>query len=99
MRGGTTDEARVKELYETLDAKLNAYDKLLSKQKYLAGEQITLADLYHLPYGFMLGQAGFDIMTQKPNVARLVFLLSSRLQFRRTAGVSATLLLIIYILT
>lgn len=73
MRGLTTNEERVKELYATLEAKLDAYNTILGKQKYLAGDQITLADLFHLPYGFMLGQAGYDIMTQKPNVARLVF--------------------------
>ncbi|EIM90667.1 glutathione S-transferase-like protein [Stereum hirsutum FP-91666 SS1] len=70
MRGLTTNEERVKELYATLEAKLDAYNTILGKQKYLAGDQITLADLFHLPYGFMLGQAGYDIMTQKPNVAR-----------------------------
>ncbi|EIM90669.1 glutathione S-transferase-like protein [Stereum hirsutum FP-91666 SS1] len=69
-RGLATDEERVKELSTKLDAKLDAYDKLLSKQKYLAGEQITLADLFHLSYGTMLDQAGLDIMTRKPNVAR-----------------------------
>lgn len=69
-RGLATDEERVKELSIKLDAKLDAYDKLLSKQKYLAGEQITLADLFHLSYGAMLDQAGLDIMTRKPNVAR-----------------------------
>lgn len=72
MRGNKTDEERVKILLAQLDEKLNAYDKVLSKQKYLAGDEITLADLYHIPYGCMVGQAGFDIMKNKPNVARYV---------------------------
>ena len=38
MRGGTTDEKRVKELTETLYAKLEAYELILSKRKYLAGD-------------------------------------------------------------
>ena len=38
MRGGTTDEKRVKELTETLYAKLEAYELILSKRNYLAGD-------------------------------------------------------------
>jgi glutathione S-transferase len=38
MRGMTTNEERVKELAATLDQKLNAYDVILGKQKYLAGD-------------------------------------------------------------
>ncbi|KAF9001510.1 thioredoxin-like protein [Cyathus striatus] len=33
-------------------------------------EELTLADLFHLPYGAMLEGAGSDIIQQKPNVAR-----------------------------
>ncbi|KAJ6600869.1 thioredoxin-like protein [Mycena sp. CBHHK59/15] len=42
-----------------LSAKLDAY------------EEVTLADLFHLPYGSMLAMAGSDLLTTKgPNVAR-----------------------------
>jgi glutathione S-transferase len=37
MRGARTDDAEVAKLTATLDAKLDVYDKILSKQKYLAG--------------------------------------------------------------
>ena len=37
MRGGKTDHKRVKALNATLDAKLDAYERILAKQKYLAG--------------------------------------------------------------
>lgn len=37
MRGGTPDEAKVAELTKTLEAKLQAYEVILGKQKYLAG--------------------------------------------------------------
>lgn len=37
MRGGTTDEKRVADLTESLNAKLDVYDNILSKRKYLAG--------------------------------------------------------------
>ncbi|KIY44818.1 glutathione S-transferase [Fistulina hepatica ATCC 64428] len=69
---GPTDEAKVSALLQTLNTKLDAYDKILSKQKYLAGDEITLADLFHLPYGTMLTATGCDFLTSKskPNVAR-----------------------------
>ena len=38
MRGGVTDEKRVADLTETLNAKLDVYDKILSKRRYLAGD-------------------------------------------------------------
>jgi hypothetical protein len=37
MRGGTTDVAVYENLLKGLNAKLDVYDKILSKQKYLAG--------------------------------------------------------------
>lgn len=36
--GGKTDENVAAELLKTLDSKLDAYEKILSKQKYLAGD-------------------------------------------------------------
>ncbi|EIM86362.1 glutathione S-transferase-like protein [Stereum hirsutum FP-91666 SS1] len=68
--GGTPDDAVAAELLKTLDAKLDAYETILSKQKYLAGDDYTLADLYHLPYGYMLAAAGSDTMSRRPNVGR-----------------------------
>ena len=38
MRGLSTNEARVKELTDTLYVKLDAYEEILSKRKYLAGD-------------------------------------------------------------
>ncbi|KAH8798028.1 glutathione S-transferase [Flagelloscypha sp. PMI_526] len=69
---GEPDKAIVEGLVEKLSAKLDAYDKILSAQKYLAGNELTLADLAHLPYGTLLGVAGYDVLTSdaKPNVAR-----------------------------
>jgi glutathione S-transferase len=72
-RGGKTDEVRVGELATTLEGKLAGYEKILSKQKYLAGDEITLADLFHLPYGSMLAPQGFKFLEDSekfPNVAR-----------------------------
>ncbi|KAJ7198281.1 glutathione S-transferase [Mycena pura] len=79
MRGLTTDQARFDALVEQLSAKLDGYEVILGKQKYLAGNEVTLADLYHLPYGSMLARAGCDLMTTKgPNVTRWFNELCSR---------------------
>ncbi|KAG6847142.1 hypothetical protein H0H93_009901 [Arthromyces matolae] len=76
--GETPDLAVFDALIKKLDAKLDAYEKILSKQKYLAGDELTLADLFHLPYGTMLATAGSNIMETKPNVARWFNSLTSR---------------------
>ncbi|TRM64616.1 thioredoxin-like protein [Schizophyllum amplum] len=57
-------------LLSTLDKKLEGYEAILSKQKYLAGDEVTLADLFHLPYGSLLPKIGFNGLEEKPNVAR-----------------------------
>ncbi|PPQ98158.1 hypothetical protein CVT26_003204 [Gymnopilus dilepis] len=78
MKGLKTDEARFNEYIDTLSKKLDGYERILSKQKYLAGNELTLADLYHLPYAEMLPKAGSNIMQEKPNVARWLKDISSR---------------------
>lgn len=72
MRGGQTDHKRVEELKATLRMKLEGYERILNKHRYLAGDvcsshlhlvnadwlagsqEITLVDLFHLPYGTMV---------------------------------------------
>jgi len=58
---------------ETLKAKLKGYDAILSKQKYLAGDQLTLVDLFHLPHATALVEVlKLDCFTSEetPNVKR-----------------------------
>ncbi|KAI5984874.1 glutathione S-transferase [Pisolithus albus] len=70
-RGLPTNEQAVAERLTMLEAKLDAYDVILGKQKYLAGDQVTLADLQHLPYGTLLANSGFsEIFSKRPNVSR-----------------------------
>ncbi|KAL7409601.1 glutathione S-transferase [Mrakia frigida] len=57
-KGIAADEAKVADLTATLAAKLAVYENILSKQKYLAGNSITIADLFHLPYGQMAVELG-----------------------------------------
>ncbi|KAJ7250728.1 glutathione S-transferase [Mycena rebaudengoi] len=78
-RGGTTDEERVKSLLVTMESKLDAYEKILSKQKYLAGETLTIADLFHLPWAYALTErANLDLIPSRPNLARWYQDISSR---------------------
>jgi glutathione S-transferase len=72
-RGGKPDEAKVEELEKTLAAKLEGYERILSKSKYLAGDQLTLGDVFHLPYGAMAESTGVTLLSDAekyPNVAR-----------------------------
>ncbi|KAJ4157685.1 hypothetical protein NW754_009333 [Fusarium falciforme] len=64
---GPADEDVVKAKLEDLDKALQGYERILSKQKYLAGDNITLADLFHLPYGDMSEPFGFgELLTKYP---------------------------------
>ncbi|KAI5123834.1 hypothetical protein M0805_009126 [Coniferiporia weirii] len=71
MRGQQTDKVREAESVQALEDSLKVYEVILSKQKYLAGDEFTLADLFHLPYGTILTEyANFTGLEATPNVAR-----------------------------
>jgi len=50
-RGLKTDETLASAQQAELEKKLDAYEVILSKQKYIGGNELTLADLFHLPFG------------------------------------------------
>jgi len=74
MRGLTADEAKCEYYEKTLNEKIVGYEAILSKTKYLAGDNLTAADLFHLPYGTIANEKlGFAALTNEkefPNVAR-----------------------------
>ncbi|KAJ7253656.1 glutathione S-transferase [Mycena rebaudengoi] len=71
MMGMETNKANLEENLKTLSATLDVYEAILGKQKYLARDEVTLVDLFHLPYGALLEKASSDLMTTKgPNVTR-----------------------------
>ena len=70
LTGIPADEAQFESLMAELGKKLDVYDQILSKQKYLAGDQVTLADLSHLPYAELLSQVGAKVFEERPNVSR-----------------------------
>ncbi|KZV68492.1 glutathione S-transferase [Peniophora sp. CONT] len=67
-----TNDAAAEEALNILDTKLDVYDKILGNQKYLAGDELTLADLFHVPEGVFLGKIGYAGLSapSRPNVAR-----------------------------
>lgn len=70
---GPPDAAIVSTLEAGLANRLKGYEAILSKQKYVAGDELTIADLFHLPYGKMavdLGSAPGLVDGSLPNVAR-----------------------------
>lgn len=63
------DEAVLATSLTTLDAVFGVYDGILAKQKYLAGDHLTLADLFHVPYGAAAKKAGAkDVFERYPYV-------------------------------
>ncbi|KAF5364697.1 hypothetical protein D9758_005629 [Tetrapyrgos nigripes] len=89
--GAPKDQATFDQNISTLSGRLDGYERILSKQKYLAGDELTLADIFHLPYGEMLFQAGSDLLTSKgPNVARWWKDISSRPAWQAVKGAAPT---------
>ncbi len=70
LTGVPADEALFESRLTELGKKLDVYDQILSKQKYLAGDEVTLADLSHLPYAELLGKTGTKVFEERPNVSR-----------------------------
>ncbi|KLT42857.1 putative glutathione S-transferase [Cutaneotrichosporon oleaginosum] len=58
MFGFETDQKRVEKHIADLTKKLQGYERLLSKQKFVGGDKLTLADLFHLSYGAIVAQLG-----------------------------------------
>jgi glutathione S-transferase len=84
--GQETNEKLVQELATQLENKLDAYEAILGKQKYLAGNEVTLADLYHLPYGSMVFDLGYGGIDKRPNVQRWWKDISSRPSWQAVKG-------------
>ncbi|KAG8745637.1 hypothetical protein FRC11_013009 [Ceratobasidium sp. 423] len=72
MREQKPNEELIKKSIETLTAKMDGYERILSKQKYLAGDTFTLADLFHLPYGQITSVIEPQILASKPHVKAYV---------------------------
>ncbi|KAJ7923094.1 glutathione S-transferase [Mycena leptocephala] len=70
-RGLPIDQAALDQGLANLSTKLDVYEIILSKHRFLAGDEFTLADLFHYAFAPVLAEGGVDIMTSKgPNVTR-----------------------------
>ncbi|KAH7156359.1 glutathione S-transferase [Dactylonectria macrodidyma] len=65
MGFGPGDQAVIKTKLDALDTALQGYERILSQQRYLAGDEITLADLFHLPFGGLVEPLGFGELVAK----------------------------------
>ncbi|THH04271.1 hypothetical protein EW145_g5644 [Phellinidium pouzarii] len=87
-KGAPSSEERATENFKALEEKLEVYDVILGKQKYIAGDEFTLADILHLPYGTLItAQLGFKALEgpdAKPNVARWWADITSRASWKYT---------------
>lgn len=93
MKGlGPPDLARVAQAEADLDKVLSIYDKTLATQKYIAGDEITLADLFHLPNGAALRVGKWNELFEKyPNVDRWFKGLQARETWIKAAEVAGTI--------
>ncbi|KAG8686774.1 hypothetical protein FRC08_012325 [Ceratobasidium sp. 394] len=76
--GAEGNEALASKHIKTLENKMEGYERILSKQQYLAGDKISLADLFHLPYGSFVNNISPEIMGSKPHVKKWWDDISSR---------------------
>ncbi|KAJ7505970.1 glutathione S-transferase, partial [Mycena galericulata] len=71
-KGQPVDEVALAEYLAEFSKTLQVYEKILGTQKFLAGNEFTLVDLFHVSFAPRLADpAGIDVMTSTgPNIAR-----------------------------
>ncbi|KAJ7775473.1 glutathione S-transferase [Mycena metata] len=72
-RGLTVDQALLDEALAGLAEKLDVYEIILGKQRFIAGDEFSVVDIFHLSYAPKFAKrGGIDIMTrpERPNVTR-----------------------------
>lgn len=70
-RQNDKDEENIKLLkcIENLEKTLDVYNQTLSAQDYICGDKMTIADISHIPYAYLLLKHGYkDIFKKRPNV-------------------------------
>ncbi|KAJ5387433.1 Glutathione-S-transferase [Penicillium cosmopolitanum] len=89
---GPPDEARVAQAEKDLNTVLAVYEKILAEQKYLAGDELTLADLFHLPNGAALKSGRWKGAFEKyPNVDKWFRQLQGRETWVKAAAEAGTI--------
>lgn len=88
---GPSDETRVAQAEADLDEVFAYYDKILAKQRYLAEDELTLVDLFHLPNGSALKAFGYKGIFEKyPNVDKWFTGLQKRETWIKAAALAGT---------
>ncbi|KAF2195990.1 glutathione S-transferase [Delitschia confertaspora ATCC 74209] len=88
---GPPDLSRVAQAEKGLDTCLAIYDKILAQQKYIAGDELTLADLFHLPNGAALRAGKWrSIFERYGNVERWFKGLQERETWAKASGEAGT---------
>ncbi|KAJ7056041.1 glutathione S-transferase [Mycena amicta] len=77
------DPAALEASKKSLNAVLDVYEQILSKKQYLAGDEMSLVDLFHLALGPILPECGYEGLgiNERPNVQRWWTEVSSRPTF------------------
>ncbi|KAJ7614853.1 glutathione S-transferase [Roridomyces roridus] len=71
LHGETTDEVALAGYIAELSKVLSVYDDILSKQRFMGGDEFSLVDIFHVGTGPGLALGGIDVMISTgPNVAR-----------------------------
>ncbi|KAJ5986620.1 hypothetical protein N7451_010985 [Penicillium sp. IBT 35674x] len=93
MKGlGPPDKDRVTQAEQELDAVLAVYNNKLATQKYIAGDELTLADLFHLPNGAALMAGKWKGVFEKyPNVKSWFIELQGRETWAKAAAETGTI--------
>ncbi|EKM79090.1 hypothetical protein AGABI1DRAFT_40420 [Agaricus bisporus var. burnettii JB137-S8] len=68
--GQIPDQAKVDELKTTLGSKMDVHEQILTKQKYIAGNELTLVDLAYVPLATALSDLGVDVREGRPYVTK-----------------------------
>ena len=85
-RGGTPDEEVVAAALPKIDTQLKVADQNLAENDYLAGAELTLADLFMVPVIFYFGVTpeGKERLPNYPNLERWLKLMCDRPSFAAT---------------
>lgn len=86
-RGGTPDEDMIAAALPKIEKQLEIIDKTLAKTEFLAGSQLTLADLFMVPIIFYVGlpPEGAKLREKCKSVNRWLETMSARESFKKTA--------------
>lgn len=93
MKGlGPPDMDRVAQAEQELDTVLAVYNNKLATQKYIAGDELTLADLFHLPNGAALMAGKWkEVFEKYPNVNNWFIELQGRETWVKAAAEARTI--------